>query len=91
MYISATLTHPDPVLGFHPPAPLHGNGVVVVLDVGGFRLMANNPANPPAPAVVVVGGDVHGVTVDGSLPMAKNLAGVLDAVRDKMTNTLTRK
>ena len=88
MYISATLTHPDPVLGFHPPAPLHGNGVVV-LDFGDFRLIANNPANPPAVVGDVV--DVLRVTVDGSLPMANSLAGVLEAVRDKMINILARK
>ena len=61
IYISATLTHPDTLLEVRPPAPRHPGGVVV-LDVGGFRLIANNPANPPAPAVVVGGGDVHGVT-----------------------------
>ena len=89
IYISATLTHPDTLLEVRPPAPRHPGGVVV-LDVGGFRLMADNPANPPA----LVGDDVVdvlGVTVDGSLPMANNLAGVLEAVRDKTINTLARK
>ena len=54
--------------------------------------MAKFPPNLPAPTVVgdvVV--DVLGVTVDGSLPMDNNLAGVIKAVRDKMINTLARK